>query len=159
MLRESLESVCVYTFLQRSLSTPSEYIRRFAEACVILIILYCWPALFPRLLKQDFALLRRSINLIRNVCGLSFSYLTNLVYERHIKACSDFAGLTLAELSKARSHTSTRSRFNCFPRRLQPTVTLFYRHVTAVVWPQRWSELLYAGAFQNISSSTPSPLS
>ncbi len=36
------------------------------------------------LFKQDFALLRRSIKLISNVCGLSFSHLTNLVCERHI---------------------------------------------------------------------------
>ncbi len=75
----------------RRLSTPAEYIRNFAEACGIPIILYCSPAIFPGLLKQDFALLRRSIKLISNVCGLSFSYLTNLVCERHIKASSDFA--------------------------------------------------------------------
>ncbi len=51
--------------------------------------------------------------------GLSFSYLTNLLSERHIKASSDFAERILGdhhhslhdELSKARSHTSTRSRF------------------------------------------------
>ncbi len=47
------------------------------------------------------------------------SYLTNLAGERHIKASSDFASRILAdnqhplyeELSKARSHTSARSRF------------------------------------------------
>ncbi len=107
----------------RRLSTPAEYIRKFAEACVIPIILYCSPAIFPGLLKQNFALLRRSIKLISNVYGLSFSYLTNLVCQRHIKASSDFAARILAdsehplheELSKARSHTSTRSRFNLFP--------------------------------------------
>ncbi len=52
--------------LQR-LSTPAEYIRKFAEACVIPVILYCSPAIFPGLLKQEFALLRRSIKLISNV--------------------------------------------------------------------------------------------
>ncbi len=108
----------------RRLSTPAEYIRKFAEACVIPIILYCSPAL-----------LRRSIKLISNVCGLSFSYLTNLACERHIKASSDFAERILAdsehplheELSKARSHTSTRSRFKLLRFKL-PIVTLFYRH-------------------------------
>ncbi len=78
---------------------------------------------FPGLLKQDFALLRRSIKLIGNVCGLSFSHLTNLVCERHIKASSDFAEQILVdsehplheELSKTRSHTSTRTRFKLLP--------------------------------------------
>ncbi len=45
----------------RSLSTPAECIRKFAEACVVLIILYCSPATLPGLLKHDFTLLRRSI--------------------------------------------------------------------------------------------------
>ncbi len=74
----------------------------------------------------------RSIKLISNVCGLSFSYLTNLVCERHIKASSDFAERILAdnsehplheELSKARSHTCTRSRF-----KLLPSKTAAYRN-------------------------------
>ncbi len=107
----------------RSLSTPAEYIRKFAEACVIPIILYCSPTIFPELLKQGFALLRRSIKLISYVRGLSFSYLTNLVCEHHVKASSDFAEWILAdsehalheELSNARSHTSTRSRFKQLP--------------------------------------------
>ncbi len=42
----------------RSLSTPAEFIRKFAEAYVIPIILNCSPAIFPGLLKQDFLLLR-----------------------------------------------------------------------------------------------------
>ncbi len=113
------------------MSTPVEYIRKFAEAYVIPIILYCSPANFPGLLKQDFVLLTRSIKLISNVCDLSFSYLTNLVCERHIKASSDFAERILAdskhplheELSKARSHTSTRSRF-----KLLPSKTAAYRN-------------------------------
>ncbi len=63
--------------------------------------------------------------------GLSFSYLTNLVCKRHIKAPSDFAERILAnsvhplheELSKARSHTSTRCRF-----KLPPSKTAAYRN-------------------------------
>ncbi len=55
--------------------------------------------------------------------GLSFSYLTNLLCERHIKASPDFAERILGdhqhslhdELSNARSNTSTRSRFKLLP--------------------------------------------
>ncbi len=121
----NLYSVCVrlsYSAKKlRRLSTPARFIRKLAEECVIPIILYCSPAIFPGLLKHDFDLLRRSIKLNRNVCGLSFSYLTNLVCERHIKASSNFAALILAdnehplheELSKATSYTFTRSHFCC----------------------------------------------
>ncbi len=118
ILTESLESVRVYPFFAkklRRLSTPAEYICKFAEVGVIHIILYCSPAIFPGF--------TRSIKLISNVCGLSFSCLTNLVCERHIKASPDFAARILAdsehplheELSKARSHTSTRSSFKLLP--------------------------------------------
>ncbi len=132
MLRESLKNVYDYLFLQRNFEGyQHKYIRKFAEACAMPIILYCSPAIFPGLLKQDSALLRRSIKLISNVCGLSFSHLTNLVCERHIKASSDFAEQILVdsehplheELSKTRSHTSTRSRF-----KLLPSKTAAYRN-------------------------------
>ncbi len=104
--------------LQR-LSTPTEYIRKFTEACVLPIILYCSSAIFPGLPKHDFALPKRSLKLIRYVCGLSFSYLTNIVCECHIRASPDFAARILGDhqhplqedLSKARSYTSTRSCF------------------------------------------------
>ncbi len=107
----------------RRLSTPAELIYRFVETCIVPLILYCSPAIFPGLLKHDFALLKRSIKLISQVSGLSFSYLTNLLCERHIKASSDFVERILGdhlhplhdELSKARSHTSTRSRFKLLP--------------------------------------------
>ncbi len=107
----------------RRLSTPAELIRRFVETCVVPLILYCSPAIFPGLLKHDFALLNRSIKLISQVPGLKFSYLTNLLCERHIKASSGFAERILGdhhhplhdELSKARSYTSTRSRFKLLP--------------------------------------------
>ncbi len=44
----------------------------------VIVISQRWcssPAIFPGLLKQDFVRLSRSIKLISNVCGLSFSYL------------------------------------------------------------------------------------
>ncbi len=100
MLRESLENVYVYPFLQRNFEGYQHLLSKFTEVCVILIILYCSPAIFPGLLKQDFALLRRSFKLISNVCGLSFSYLSNLVCERHIKASSDFTERILADSAR-----------------------------------------------------------
>ncbi len=115
----------------RRLSTPVEFICKFIEPCVLLIILYCSSATFPGLLKHKLTLLKRSLKLISHVCGLGFRYLANLVYERHIKTSSDFAARILwgqqhllhEELSKARSHTATRSRF----KRL-PSMTAAYRN-------------------------------
>ncbi len=105
---------------------------KFAEACVIPIILYCSPAIFSGLLKQDFALLRRSTKLISNVSGVSFSYLANLVCERHTKASSDFAAWILAVSTpcmrnyQRQGHTPPPGAVSsCFPRRLPPIVTLF----------------------------------
>ncbi len=54
---------------------------------------------------------------------MSFSYLTNRVGERHIKASSDFATRIPGDhqhplhddISKARLHTLTRSRFELLP--------------------------------------------
>ncbi len=128
---EGIFGKCVRLFFfaktLRRLSTPPAYIRKFAEACVIPVILYCSPAIFPGLLKQNFALLRRSIKLISNVCGLSFSDLTNLVCERHIKAFSDFAARILAD--NQQDHTPPPGAVSsCFPRRQLPITTLFYRH-------------------------------
>ncbi len=93
-------------------SMNSEFIRKFAEACVIPIIFYCSPAIFAGLPKQGFALLRRSIKLISNVFSLSFSYLTNLVCERHIKASSDFAARILADNQHATMQTCYSVQFD-----------------------------------------------
>ncbi len=63
MLTDSLESACVYPFLQRNFEDCQHQLSsfaNFAEACVIVIIFYCSPAIFVGLLKQNFALLRRS---------------------------------------------------------------------------------------------------
>ncbi len=83
ILRESLGSVCVYHFLQRNFEGYQHLLSIFANL------------------------------------PLPHSYLTKLVCEHHIKASSDFAARILAdsehplheELSNARSHPCTRSRF------------------------------------------------
>ncbi len=52
----------------RRLSTPAELIRRFVETCVVPLILYCSPSIFPGLLKHDFALLKRRG--VLQLCGV-----------------------------------------------------------------------------------------
>ncbi len=45
----------------RRLSTPTEFSPKFVETFALPLILYCSPAIFPGLLKHDFAMLRCSI--------------------------------------------------------------------------------------------------
>ncbi len=99
MLRKSLERVCLAFVVKkrRQFFTPAGFNHKFAEACIFPIIHYCSPAIFPGLLKHDFVLLKHSIKLISHVCGLSSSYLTNLVSESRIKASSDFAARILGD--------------------------------------------------------------
>ncbi len=99
MLRTSLES---FVKKLRRLSTPAELIRRFVETCVVPLILYCSPGIFPGLLKHDFALLKRSIKSISQVSGLSFSYLTNLLALNQCYHCINTAALSI----RSRVHTT-----------------------------------------------------
>ncbi len=117
---------------RQRLSKPTEFILKFTEVCVLPLILYFPPAIFPGLLKHYFALLKRSIKLISQVCGLSFSYLANFVGERHIKASSDFAERILedhqhpyAMTYQRQGHTPPPGAFSsCYPRRLLHIGTL-----------------------------------
>ncbi len=100
--------------------------------------------------------------------SFSFSHLTNLVCERHIKASSDFTERILTdsehpqheESSKARSHASTRSRF-----KLLPSKTAAYRNsvlpALSRLLVDRNAELNYyiRELSWSISSSSPFPLS
>ncbi len=146
------------------LSTPAEFIRKFTEACAIPIILYCSPAIFPGLLKQKIALLKRSIMLICKVLNLSFSNLTNLACERQIKAFSDFAARILSEyqrplyevLSKARSHTPPGAASSCFLRRLLHLGNLLYRHCHGCWLTETLSLTTISISFINVNP--PSPL-
>ncbi len=136
----------------RRLSTLAEFIRKFAEACVLPLILYCSPVIFSWLFKHDLTLLKRSVKLISYVCGLSFSYHTNLISERHIKVFSDIAARILGDhqhplyldLSKGRPYVTTRSRF-----KLQPSKTAACRKSVFPAnstWQKRRGKLLHAKA-------------
>ncbi len=94
ILRISIEVTHVSPFFVkrlRGLSLPADFIRTFVETGVLRPIFYCSSAIFPGPLNHGFALLKRSIKLISQVCGLSFSYLTNFVCGGHIKESSDIA--------------------------------------------------------------------
>ncbi len=88
-LREFLERVCVYPFITkkfRRISTSAEYIRKFIEACEMPKIL-CWStAIFRGLLKQDFALLSRSIIIHFRYFGYLRANGSTVIFERRLKS-------------------------------------------------------------------------
>ncbi len=62
----------------------SQFRCQLSKVFVLPITPFCFPPISPWLLK-------RSINLISQVCDLSFCYLKSLAFERHNTAPSDFA--------------------------------------------------------------------
>ncbi len=117
------------------LSTPAEFICKFVETCVAPLILYCSPAIFPGLLKHDFALLKRSVKLISQVSGLNFSSLSNFLCERHIQAQPTLRSGVLEIISTPYTISYQRQGrtpppeaiASCFPRRLPHIRTLSSR--------------------------------
>ncbi len=94
-LRESLENVYVYPFLQRNFEGYQHLLSIFANL------------------------------------PLPHSYLTKLVCEHHIKASSDLLTVSTPCMRnyQMQGHTPAPGAvLSCFPRRLQPIVTLFYQH-------------------------------
>ena len=66
---------------------------QFVNSFILPIILYCSPLFFPRLLRKDFALLKRVLKAVSKVCGESFEVIINMVVDRHFKSCVLLAGI------------------------------------------------------------------
>ncbi len=139
MLRESLESVYVYPFFAKKfqrLSTPAEYIRNFAEACVTSIILYCSPVIFPGFLNKTLPFLddKLSVAVMYVVLVSATPQISSAnVASKHPPTLQSGFLLTVStpnmRNNQRQGHTPPQGAVsNCFPRRLQPIVTLFYRH-------------------------------
>ena len=102
---------------------PQYVIERFVHACVIPIIVYCSPVIFPGFLARDFTLLRRGCRLISRVSCLEYSYITERIVNRHISSCKDFADRVLNDSTHPLHHTLTNQR-SCRATRQS------FRHVT-----------------------------
>ncbi|CAH8500208.1 unnamed protein product [Schistosoma mattheei] len=68
---------------------------QFVNSCILPIILYCSPLLFPGILRKDFAVLRRVLKAVSKTCGESFEVIINMVVDRHLKPCKRLAGVIL----------------------------------------------------------------
>ncbi len=92
-------------------------------------MIYCSPAIFPRLLKHDVVL---QLSSCLSVCGLSFRSLKNHVCERHIKAPPDFA-------TRIRGYrrTSARNSFKLLPSK--PKLSLRHCHAFLLSGTHSWT--------------------
>jgi hypothetical protein len=96
-----------------------DIIRTFVNSCVLPVILYCSPVIFPGLLAKDLEVLRRAIKLISRSSGINFSALIDSISTQHFRASLQFAHRILADsnhplfphLSQSSSRSSSRSSF------------------------------------------------
>ncbi|CAH8827539.1 unnamed protein product [Trichobilharzia szidati] len=102
---------------QQGISQP--LVLRFLNSCILPILLYCSPLIFPGLLKKDYAVLRRVLNAVSRACGLPLRDLANTIVERHVNSCKNWAKAVLSDplhplysqLSPCISSGRTRSQY------------------------------------------------
>ena len=110
----------------RQFTAQQSLISSFVNQCVLPIVLYCSPVIFPGLLKKDFIVLRRGLAIISRVSLLPMESLISELCDQHIDSCESFAHKILSdhlhplhsELSVCHSHPSTRSAFRLIPARI-----------------------------------------
>ena len=74
----------------RSLEFPQTVILTFIRSCVIPLITYCSPAIFPGLNKLDFSVLRHSIRLLCMVGRISYKSIIDRIVSLHFNSCDRF---------------------------------------------------------------------
>ncbi len=83
----------------RSYRTPQALIWRFIDACVLPLILYCSPVIFPALLKKDLVIIKRILRMLSSAAGFSYAFLADLIIQRHFKTVKQFADRILSEVA------------------------------------------------------------
>ncbi len=117
----------------RRLSTPAEFIHKFDEASAVPIILCCSPAIFPGLLKHFFLFLSaQSSSVVMYAVWISATSQissANVTSRRPPILRRGFLQIFSMRNHQRQGHTPPPGAVSsCFPRRLLPIGTLFYRH-------------------------------
>jgi hypothetical protein len=102
------------------LQVPYAILRKFVDACVLPVILYCSPVVYSGLLGKDVTVLRRAMKMISRASGLPYQTLVDVITCRHLDASTKFAKNILADpqhplhdsLLPSVSTSSTRSSYN-----------------------------------------------
>jgi hypothetical protein len=116
-------------YIRRLISAcvPRKLLQQFVDGCIIPIILYASPVVFPGLLQKDFTVLKRAIKIIAKPGGLAYNELCTTVINRHFSACARFCDRILGDsnhplhipLSSAVPQHRTRTAFNCIYARTE----------------------------------------
>ena len=110
----------------RHFQVPQTVILTFVHQCVLSVILYCSPVIFPGLRKEDYVVLRRGLSIISRASGIPLNNLLHVLCNSHVAACESFALKILQDpshplhnaLSPCISHANTRSKYRLLPSRI-----------------------------------------
>jgi hypothetical protein len=102
------------------LRIPHSVMKRFVEACIFPVFLYCSPIIYPGLLSKDMDVLRRALKMISRTSGIAFSDIVEHITVSHIGASFQFAQRILSDehhplhsvLATSRSNLHIRNAFN-----------------------------------------------
>lgn len=151
VIYRKLVKLSFYIKRLRQCKMPQHIILNFIQSCVIPVIIYCSPVVFPGLLCKDLIILKRGLKMISRVGGMRYDNLVNLVVTRHLSSCKLFADRILEDhshplhstFSKQLSSSNTRTRF---------------RHVSARTSKYRNSLIPFLCRFLNDESGTTQSL-
>ncbi len=129
-------SLATLVGMPKVFSILAEYICKFAEACVMPMILYYSPAIFSGLHNKILLLLGDQLSLsVMNVALVSATSQISSANVTSRRPPSLQRGFLLTVSTPCMRNYQRQSHkpppgavLNCFPRRLQPIGTLFYRH-------------------------------
>ncbi|CAH8641697.1 unnamed protein product [Schistosoma rodhaini] len=96
LLKKKVYRLTYYIKRLHAFGITRHLLLKFVNSC-ILSILYCSRLFFPRLLRKDFAVLRRVLKAVCKVCGESFEVIVNMLVDRHLKSCKLLAGVILSD--------------------------------------------------------------
>jgi hypothetical protein len=149
---ESLYTKCLklsfYIRRLRGAGLPNNIIRTFVHLCIVPIIIYASPVIFPGLLSKDVVILKRALRLVSNSSSIPYVELCHTIIDQHAKACTKFCDRILNDsqhplyqfLNSTRSFRNTRrdfvfifSRTACHKRSCLPFLSRFLTNKEAEI--------------------------
>ena len=114
-----IRRLCFFARKLRKCQVNPQYIRKYVEACIFPVLLYCSPVIYSNLLKKDIKLLKRCFNLLAKAINLPYDEVARLIITNHVADCSNLAKRILDDpshplhekLNQARSSGRTRRPF------------------------------------------------
>jgi hypothetical protein len=103
----------------RGAGLPHHVLLKFVNLCIIPVILYASPIIFPGLLVKDFVILKRALKLVSRSSCIPYVDLCKTVINQHFSACRKFCDRILDDanhplhqaLNSTRSNRNTRRAF------------------------------------------------